>query len=173
MADFALYWKNFVKDQKSNPGLDLTRYTSDESLFRRSRPGDRLWFYASGAACRESERVQGYLVQVATVLAVRHNPGDAPGYPAADFRYLIECDPDRSVTVDPPLLIDHVLFPGASEDRGVPVGTRHQRASRVKDATMTGVLDLIWRERDGLFRLITECWQLGSAVPVEPAGEAS
>jgi hypothetical protein len=171
MADYALYWKNFVKDQRGGPGLDLRRYTSDESLFKKLKIGDRLWLYTSGAACGEAHRYLGYLVQIATVQAMRRNSGDSPDYPSSEFRFVIECDPQRSQFLDRPLLIDAVLFPDLEENRDLPVGIRHQRTASISDDRLAGVLDHLRRERGELHRTVTERW--AASAPEGPATRMS
>jgi hypothetical protein len=53
MADFAIYWRDYAiesgADGQPVPGWNTTR----DWLLDRIKPGDRVWLFAGGDACKK------------------------------------------------------------------------------------------------------------------------
>lgn len=117
MADFAIYWKNYVKDCKNSDNSMLTEwFTNADRVIKTIQPNDRIWFFTSGDACGMSDTRKAYLVEVFIVLGTGPNPGQDGDYPPGDFHYAIQGDPNRCLVVNPPLLIDNLIRPGGDND---------------------------------------------------------
>jgi hypothetical protein len=107
--------------------------------------GDRLWLFTSGLLCGyedEPRRHQVYLVQLLRVEECDDNPDfdpSQPPHPSENVRFRIWVQDDGCLAIDPPLLVEDIIFPDGRNfppDRGQTVGERLQQPRRLVGSTL-------------------------------------
>ncbi len=149
MADFRVFWRDFVRETRLGIWPCLGWRTNAERL-GSSSPGDRVWIFTDGARCQMENDNAGYLVEILTVARVVDEGSDE------GRRYLVEGKPKRCLMVDPPLLVDEIVRP-PERDRSVPIGTFLQGARCLSEDKLDQLMRLIRHERPGLWKQLGRC----------------
>lgn len=131
MTDVLLYWRDYRK----NAETPISAWHSNAQLLGELHPGDRLWFVTSGKNLRAEVEQAGFLVAVWQVKEVVPNPGDDPAYPPDDYRFRVVRNEAESLTLDEPVLVDHILRP-EGRDKAVSIGRFLQGPRKLKDQTV-------------------------------------
>lgn len=133
MADFAIYWKDYLKES-GETGEPVTDWlTSREWLVNRLHSGDRIWLFIGGDACKQKEAPhQGFLAQLLVVEGWR-NEGQG-------FR--ITGSGDRCILVDPPAPVDSILRQ-PDKDPTLHIGIARQNPFELDGGEMTNLLAIL------------------------------
>ena len=122
MTDVLLYWRDYRQNWvRQFAGERAYFWHSSAKVLGELHPGDRLWFVTSGKNLRAEAEQAGFLVAVWLVKEVVPNPGDDPAYPPDDYRYRVIAQEGESVSLDEPVLVDHILRP-EGRDKAVSIG---------------------------------------------------
>src|SRR5208283_1837680 len=105
MTDVLLYWRDYRK----NAETPISAWHSNAQLLGELHPGDRLWFVTAGKNLRAEAEQAGFLVAVWQVKEVVPNPGDDPAYPPDDYCFRVISNEAEPLTLDDPVLVDHIL----------------------------------------------------------------
>lgn len=148
MADFGHFWKNFPREREQGWPTPVW-FTGNESFVRQLAPGDRLWLFTSGRHCGLQAESSGYLVQIMPIHGIETNTEDSPDYDPDLFRYVI-CGADEGcIRVDPPLLIDSIIYPGRM-DPSQAIGSALSWPCPLSRTMLLGLLECLRRERPDL-----------------------
>jgi hypothetical protein len=133
MTDVLLYWRDFRRNLSARADeIRLWRWHSKASLLAGLEPGDRLWMVTSGKNLGLDAEQAGFLVAMWRVERSELNAGDDPAYPSDNYRYRVTADPTGSLTIDPPVLVDHIVRP-LGRDKAVGIGRFLQGPRKLSD----------------------------------------
>ncbi len=133
MADVLVYWRDFKRNRgREGAGETASYWHSNSALLGELQPGDRLWLVTSGQNVGQEAKQAGFLVAIWKVKEVVANPGDDPAYPKDDYRYRVVPDESESVTLEDPVLVDHLLRP-EGRDRAAAIGRFLQGPRKLSD----------------------------------------
>lgn len=150
MADFRVFWRDFVRE--SRLGIwPCTGWRTNAERLANCSEGDRVWIFTDGARCEMEKDKAGYLVEILTVESVAYAD------PNEERRYLVEGEPERCFVVDPPLLVDDIVRP-PGRGSSVPIGTFLQGAQCLSADKVGRLVRLLRSERPDL-------WQQLGATP--------
>ena len=131
MTNVLIYWRDYRK----NAAGQYAGWHSNSQLLGRLRPGDRLWLVTSGKALQHEAEQAGFLVAVWQVEEAAENPGDDPAYPKDRYRYRIVPNRRESITLNDPVLVDHILRP-ARASKAVSIGRYLQGPRKLDESTV-------------------------------------
>ena len=134
MTDVLIYWRDYQK----NAAQDYAGWHSNSQLLGKLQPGDRMWLVTSGKAIQHEAEQAGFLVAVWQVGEAVENPGDDPTYPKAQYRVRIVPNRQESVTLNDPVLVDHILRP-VHASKAVSIG-RYLQGPRKLDESIVRLL---------------------------------
>ena len=131
MTNVLIYWRDYRK----NATQPVAGWHSNSQLLGKLVPGDRLWLVTSGKALQHEAEQAGFLVAVWQVEKSAENPGDDPAYPKEQYRYRIVPNRRESVTLNDPVLVDHILRP-ARASKAVSIGRYLQGPRKLDESTV-------------------------------------
>lgn len=134
MTDVLIYWRDYRK----NATGQYAGWHSNAQLLGKLTPGDRMWMVTSGKALQHEAEQAGFLVAVWQVAVAVENPGDDPAYPTDRYRFRIVPNEGESITLNDPVLVDHILRP-VRASKGVSIG-RYLQGPRKLDKTTIRLL---------------------------------
>jgi hypothetical protein len=142
MADWLIYWADFdgqraagwpPRPRTATP-FDWWR-TNNTRLVEQLCRNDRLWLFTSGMLCGQEASpgiYQTYLPQVIRCDRCDKNPEfdpRMPKHPSENVQYRVWLREEGSLALDPPLLVEDIIFPDGRDfppRRGQTVGERLQ-----------------------------------------------
>ena len=137
--DFLVYWTNYDADAAARVHkAGSLRWHSSARSIETTSPGDRLWIVTSGRRLsdhRKSTPQAAFLVGVWTVRQVVRNPGDDPAYSTRRARYRVIADASASITLHPPVFVDHVIRPRGA-DKAISIGKFLYGARKIENGTV-------------------------------------
>ncbi|MBN1909336.1 MAG: hypothetical protein JW818_06330 [Pirellulales bacterium] len=131
MTNVLLYWRDYRK----NVTGDYAGWHSNSALLGRLQPGDRLWLVTSGKSLGHEAEQAGFLVAVWQVAEAIENPGDEPAYPRDQYRFRVVPDGVECITLNEPILVDHILRP-AHSSKAVSIGRYLQGPRKLDESTV-------------------------------------
>ncbi len=131
MTDVLIYWRDYRK----NAAGQYAGWHSNSHALGKLQPGDRMWMVTSGKAIQHEAEQAGFLVAVWQVAEAVENPGDDPAYPTDRYRYRIVPNREESVTLNDPVLVDHILRP-AHASKAVSIGRYLQGPRKLQESTV-------------------------------------
>ena len=156
MADYGVFWKEFVRESKDGRWPCAGWRTSAARLGNSSR-GDRLWMFTSGDRCGGGRDTSGYLVQVLVVWGIEHVDPDE------GYLYLVIGAEDRCLAVKPPLLVDDLVRP-SGRPPDAPIGTFLQGPRLLRGDLVDALEARLRAQRPEVWRHLTSL-----AASVRPA----
>jgi hypothetical protein len=94
-----------------------------------------MWMVTSGKAIRHEAEQAGFLVAVWQVGEAAENPGDDPAYPKDRYRYRIVPNWRESITLNDPIMVDHILWP-AHAGKAMSIGRYLQGPRKLTETTV-------------------------------------
>jgi len=131
MTDVLIYWRDYQK----NLAGQYAGWHSNSHLLGKLQHGDRMWLVTSGKAIQHEAEQAGFLVAVWQVEKAAENPGDDPAYPKEQYRYRIVRNRRESITLNDPVLVDHILRP-ARGSKAVSIGRYLQGPRKLDESTV-------------------------------------
>ena len=160
MSDVLIYWRDYRQNRgRRLAGEQAWHWHSNARVLGNLVPADRLWLVTSGKCLRQEAEQAGFLVAVWQVKEVIDNPDDDPAYTAADYRYRVIADETESISLDAPVLVDHILRP-ARASKSVSIG-RYLQGPRKLDAQTSRLL------RAAAGPQMAQQWLTGKRRPTE------
>jgi hypothetical protein len=126
-----VYWRDYGKH---TTGL-VTGWHSNSQVLAKLLPGDRMWLVTSGKSLEQEAEQAGFLVAVWQVQEVVENPGDDEAYPKETHRYRIVADHRESISLDEPVVVDHIVRP-ARANKTISIGRYLQTPRKLDDQTV-------------------------------------
>ena len=149
MADFAVYWPDYLDESGDHGEPAVGWWFSRESIVKRLQNGDRFWLFVAGdAVAGSTEPNRAYLAQLMGVSGWCDNPDHDPTAPGSP-RFEVTGDESRCVLVEPPLLIDHLLRKSADDLRHI--GMLRQTPAELTSERVADLLELVCTERPAVY----------------------
>ena len=155
MADWAIYWRQFL-DESGTDGEPVTGWLTNRGwLVDRLNRGDRIWLFIGGDACGDEEgRHRAYVAELLVVdnwgRYSEHDPG-AQGSP----RFHIHGIEDRCILLKPPVLADDIVRrPGT--DSELHIGIARQTPFELDGGQVGELLALIRNRHHAVYEAATK-----------------
>jgi len=155
MVNWQVYWKWFRNAGEPWP---VSGWLTNNTRFLGLRAGTRLWLFICGEAwgvVDSPSAYQTYLAEILRVDKIGSNPNYDPDKPPGKDNLRFEIDGDHYVEIDPPLLVEDIIFPGG-RDLSVHVGMRLQTPREMEYFTVNALEARLKKERPDQYRRLTE-----------------
>jgi hypothetical protein len=155
MADWAIYWRDYLNESGDHGEPVIDWLTSRDWLVKRLHPRDRIWLFIGGDACGDEEAPhRGYVAQLLVVHDWGNYEGHDPDEPGSPQFQIVGIE-DRCVLVEPPALVDSI-FRQPGKDSEMHIGTARQNPFELDGGQVAEFLSLLRTERPKVYAVATQ-----------------